>query len=432
MTEQHTPDMLVVLDSDPNSLAPLTIAQRYAAGTVLLASWDADPLEVKAVVQSSATAEPTISEALQAAAQRGMPWVGIRRNFAAPEQLLTELMVATARHSHDVVPGFAVFLADGDPPPFRHILAIVDRSDGPISGLLAYAAVAVADSAGAQLDILVIGDEHENPHTEDELEALIVSREQELYDAAVQRAQREGLVVNWITAASVTDLWRLVADQLSQHDYDLVIDDLGDVSLARLGTANTAGDTLADGAAGEIPLKLLTQTDLPLLLVMDEIRLRLAPPALLKAGAMVAIALGIVSSQVAAAAAAPAATSTATDRRDPVGTLIADLEDALTAANGDDTAAARAQTAARTARGDGDGGARGGAEQVVIQPTAYAPQAASVPTGTEQAAATATGTGRVRGQGELRAGAARATEATEAAQGRGDPHAGGEGHGEGG
>lgn len=388
MTAQHTPDMLVVLDSDPNSLAPLTIAQRYAAGTVLLASWDADPLEVKAVVQSSATAEPTISEALQAAAQRGMPWVGIRRNFAAPEQLLTELMVATARHSHDVVPGFAVFLADGDPPPFRHILAIVDRSDGPISGLLAYAAVAVADSAGAQLDILVIGDEHENPHTEDELEALIVSREQELYDAAVQRAQREGLVVNWITAASVTDLWRLVADQLSQHAYDLVIDDLGDVSLARLGTANTAGDTLADGAAGEIPLKLLTQTDLPLLLVMDEIRLRLAPPALLKAGAMVAIALGIVSSQVAAAAAAPAPTSTARDHRDPVGTLIADLEEALTESTGDDTAAARAQTAARTARGDGDGGARGGAEQVVIQPTAYAPQAASVPTGTEQAAAT--------------------------------------------
>jgi hypothetical protein len=159
--------MLVVLDSHPNSLAPLTIAQRYATGTVLLTSWDADPLEIEAVVQCSVTAEPTISEALQAAAQRGMPWVGIRRDFAPPEQLLTELLVATARHSHEVVPGFAVFLADGDPAPFGHILAIVDRSDGPISGLLAHAAVAVADTAGAQLDILIIGDEHENPHTED-------------------------------------------------------------------------------------------------------------------------------------------------------------------------------------------------------------------------------------------------------------------------
>jgi murein DD-endopeptidase MepM/ murein hydrolase activator NlpD len=392
VTEQHTPDMLVVLDSDPNSLAPLTIAQRYASGTVLLASWDADPLEVKAVIQSSATAEPTISEALQAAAHRGMPWVGIRRNFAPPEQLLTELMVATARHSHDVVPGFAVFLADGDPPPFRHILAIVDRSDGPISGLLAFAAVAVADSAGAQLDVLVIGDEYENPHTEDELEALIVSREQELYDAAVQRAQREGLAVTWITAASVRDLWKVVADQLSQHDYDLVIDDLGDVSLARLGPFNTAGETLADGAAGEIPLKLLTQTDLPLLLVMDEIRLHLAPPALLKAGAMAALALGIVAAPVAAAAAAaPAAASTASDHHDPVDTLISDLEAALGADDEQDAAADRAEVATRTARGDTDTGARGEAEQVVPQPTAYAPQAASVPTGPEQAVAAAEG-----------------------------------------
>jgi murein DD-endopeptidase MepM/ murein hydrolase activator NlpD len=389
VTEQRTPDMLVVLDSDPNSLAPLTIAQRYAAGTVLLASWDADPLEVKAVVQSSATAEPTISEALQTAAQRGMPWVGIRRNFAAPDQLLTELMIATARHSHDVVPGFAVFLADGDPPPFRHILAIVDRSDGPISGLLAYAAVAVADTSGAQLDILIIGDEHENPHTEDELEALIVSREQELYDAAVQRAQRQGLVVTWITAASVTDLWKVVSDQLSQHDYDLVIDDLGDVSLARLGTANTAGGALADGAAGEIPLKLLTRTDLPLLLVMDEIRLRLAPPALLKAGAMVAIALGIVSAQVAAAAAAPAPTTATRDAHDTVGTLITDLQAALGTADEQDGAVARADAAARPARGASDSGARATAEQVVPQPTAYAPQAAAVPTGTEEAAAAA-------------------------------------------
>ena len=31
------------------------------------------------------------------------------------------------------------------------------------------------------------------------------------------------------------DLWRVVSDQLSQHDYDLVIDDLGDVSLSRIG-----------------------------------------------------------------------------------------------------------------------------------------------------------------------------------------------------
>ena len=122
-----------------------------------------------------------------------MPWVGVRRDFAAPEKLLSDLLVATARHSDEVVPGFAVFLADGEPAPFRHILAIVDRSDGPISGLLAWAAVAVADTAGAQLDILVIGDAGENPHTEDARETLVINREQELYDAAVERARGQGL-----------------------------------------------------------------------------------------------------------------------------------------------------------------------------------------------------------------------------------------------
>ena len=389
VTERRTPDMLVVLDSDPNSLAALTIAQRYAAGTVLLTSWNADPLEIEAVVQSSTTAEPTISEALQLAAQRGMPWVGVRRDFAAPQRLLTELMIATARHSHDVVPGFAVFLADGDPAPFSRILAIVDRSDGPISGLLAYASVAVADTAGAHLDILVVGDAGENPHSEDELETLVINREQELYDAAVARARAEGVAVTWITAASVKDLWRVVADQISQHVYDLVIDDLGDISLTRLGMKDSAGGTLADGAAGEIPLKLLTETSIPLLLVMDEIRLGLAPPGLLKAGAAVAIAVGMVAAPIAAAAATPAPATASTDHHDPAGALIADLEMALGTATEDDIETRRAKEAASAGRSAGTDGARGQAEQVVAQPTAYAPQASSVPSGTAEAAAAA-------------------------------------------
>ncbi len=389
VAERRTPDMLVVLDSDPNSLAALTIAQRYSSGTVLLTSWGADPLEIDAVVQSSTTAEPTISEALQVAAQRAMPWVGVRRDFAAPAQLLTELMIATARHSRDVIPGFAVFLADGDPAPFSRILAIVDRSDGPISGLLAYAAVAVADTAGAQLDILVIGDAGENPHSEDELETLVINREQELYDAAVARARAEGLAVTWITAASVKDLWRVVADQISQHDYDLVIDDLGDVSLSRMGMRDSAGGTLEEGAAGEIPLKLLTETSIPLLLVMDEIRLGLAPPGLLKAGAVAAIALGMVAAPIAAAAAAQAPATASTDHPDPVDALITDLETALGTATEDDAEARRIQESAAAGRSASDAGARGQAEQVVAQPTAYAPQAAAVPSGTTEAAATA-------------------------------------------
>lgn len=378
--------MLVVLDSDPNSLAPLTIAQRYAAGTVLLASWAADPLEIEAVVQATAASEPTISEALQAAAQRGMPWIGLRRDFAPPQRLLSDLLIATAHHSNEVVPGFAVFLAEGELAPFRHILAIVDRSDGPISGLLAYAAVAIADTAGAQLDILVIGDAGENLHTEDELETLVINREQELYDAAVDRARTQGLSVTWITATS-RDLWRVVSDQVAQHDYDLVIDDLGDVSLARLGLRATAHGALADGAAGEIPLKLLTQTDLPILLVMDEIRLGLASPVLLKAGAMAALALGMVAAPIAAAAATTAPATVTSDEPDPVEELINELESALGSTAEEEAERERTEEVEEADRGSSDG-ARGEAEQAAPQTTYYAPQAAVQTSGTQTAAAT--------------------------------------------
>ncbi len=110
-----SPDMLVLVDSDPNSRAPLAIADAYANGAVALTAWGADnpppPLEVVA----SATAQPTIGDALQTAAQRGIPWVGIRRDFAEPQQLLSDLLLATARHTDDDIPGFAVFLASGDP-----------------------------------------------------------------------------------------------------------------------------------------------------------------------------------------------------------------------------------------------------------------------------------------------------------------------------
>ena len=100
-------------------------------------------------------------------------------------------------------------------------------------------------------------------------------------------------------------------------------------SLSRIGMKNTAERSLGPRYGRGIPLKLLTETSIPLLLVMDEIRLGLAPPALLKTGAMAAIALGMVAAPVAAGAAAPATATTASEQADPVGALITDLAAAL-------------------------------------------------------------------------------------------------------
>lgn len=381
MTTGADPQMLVVMDADPSSMAPLTVAQRYAEGTLLLTSWGVDPVDVDATVQASETAEPTMSEALRVAAQRGMHWVGVRRDFAPPRELLSQLLIATAKHAGDAVPGFGVLLADGEPPPFRRILAIVDRSGGPVSGLLAYAAVAVADSAGAHLDVLVIGAQDENPHTEDKLDSISISREQELYDTAVARAKAQNLDHDWITAASVTDIWPVIADQLSQHDYDLVIDDLGDVSLARVGMRDAVNGTLDDGQVGEIPLKLLEETSVPLLFVIDEIRLGIAPKGLLKAGALATVAFGVVVAPVAGAAAAPAPASISASGdvpADPILGLKAELA-AVTGQPLDDAIEAREAAAAQSSRSGGSG-ARSTAQQPEGQSTASPVTGAPAPT----------------------------------------------------
>ncbi len=391
MPQGANPQMLVVMDADANSTAALTISQRYAEGTLLLTSWGVDPVDVDAVVLASDTAEPTMSEALRIAARRGMHWIGVRRDFAPPRELLSELLIATAKHAGNGVPGFAVFLADGDPPPFRRILAIVDRSGGPVSGLLAYAGVAVADSAGAHLDVLVIGAQDENPHTEDLLDSISISREQELYDQAIARAKAKNIDYDWITAASVTDIWPVIADQLSQHDYDLVIDDLGDVSLARVRMREAVNGTLGDGQVGEIPLKLLEETSVPLLFVIDEIRLGMAPKGLLKAGALATVAFGVAATPVAGAVAEPAPPSVSASVDTAIDPLLG-LKVELAAVTGQplDDVIQREAAAAQASRSGGSEGARSASQESRGQltvPTAAAtpaPAASVIPAPPEQ------------------------------------------------
>ncbi len=293
------PDMLVVLDEHPHSLGALAIASRHADATVLLRSWQAPAPESHTSIVDSRSAEPTLDEALACAAERRIPWVALRRDLLDPVSLLGELLVAAGRQNHDDIPGFAVFLASGQPAPFQRMLAVVDRSSGPISGLMVHAAVSVAATAGAQLDVLVIGAEGEQISSDDELATLAISRERDLYEEALRQAAARRVRVCWIAAGEVSDPWAVVADQLTKHPYDLVVDDLGDVTV---GTSRVLGqpasNSFAPGTSGEIPLRLLMETELTVLLVIDEIRLGIAPASLLRAGAVAAITLGMMSGGV--------------------------------------------------------------------------------------------------------------------------------------
>jgi murein DD-endopeptidase MepM/ murein hydrolase activator NlpD len=305
MSQGRIPDMLVVVDAHPGSRAGLTIAERYATGTAVLASWQvAGGLGVDADVRPSAAPDPTIAEALRMAAHRGIGMIGLRRDIAGPQELLTQLLLGTARHADDEVPGFAVFLADGEPPPFRRILGIVDTCSAPVSGLAAHVAVTLADTADAILDVIVIGPEGRAEQSDDELELLAINREQELFEQAVALANARGVDVRFVSASGADHSWTLVRDQLGYRDYDLVICGLGDLSLGpALRRREAIDEVLSPGQVGELPMRLLTATDLPLLLVLDEVRLGIAPSTILRAGTVAALTIGIVG-----AGAVPAAT----------------------------------------------------------------------------------------------------------------------------
>jgi murein DD-endopeptidase MepM/ murein hydrolase activator NlpD len=316
MPQGRNPDMLVVVDAHPGSRAGLAIAQRYASGTTVLASWEvAGSLDVDAEVRTSAAPDPTIAEALRAAAKRGIATVSLRRDLADPQDLLSQLLLGTARHADDNVPGFAVFLADGEPAPFRRILGIVDTSSAPISGLAANVAVALADTAGAILDVIVVGPEGHADGIDDELELLAINREQELFEQAVARAEARDLDVRFLPASGADDPWTLVRDQLGYRSYDLVICGLGDLSLGpALRRREALDEVLSPGQVGGLPLRLLVATDLPLLLVLDEVRLGIAPSAILRAGTVAALTIGMVGAGAVPAATHGAPTSVSAGR----------------------------------------------------------------------------------------------------------------------
>ncbi len=369
MPTGSTPDMLVVVDSDPASNRGLDIARRYARGAIALTAWDLPSPGEDVETQASAASAPTIAEALRVAAQRRICYIGLRRDFAEPQRLLGDLLKGAARVRSDDLPGFAVFLADGEPAPFRRILAIVDRRQGPSSGLAAHAAVAIADTAGAELDVLVLGAEGEHLSSVDSEELLAISREQELFERAVARARAADFTTNWIPAVGVSDPWTVISDQLSQHEYDLVIDDLGDVSLGgRLRKGRSLARTLAPGEVGEIPLRLVQEVPIPVLLVIDEIRLGMRPAGLVKAGAVAALSLGVVSASIIPPGAAAASLSATSD---PAADLVAELQGALGIV--DPAVVARQEAAAAASRGGA--GARGTAPAATFDATAATPPA---------------------------------------------------------
>ncbi len=327
MSPDPIADMLIVLDDHPSSRAGLEFARRYATAPLALASWNAATDDLGLPVQTSIASDPTIPEALRLAAQRGIGFVAMRRDLADPDRLLSDLLVAAAQNTDDAIPGFAILLADGEPRPVQRILAVVDQRNSAGSGLAVLMAVSAARRTEAAMDVLVLGPNPEPDPASPHASLLAINREQELFDQAMQLARDEGITATWLTVEDPADPWAVVVDQLGQEPYDLVIDDLGEVNLGgRIGLSRSLEGVLAPGSVGEMPRRLLAESDTPLLLIIDEVRLGMTPARMFKVGAVAALALGIVTPAAATTAAAVASPA---NPQDDVEGLIKDLEEAL-------------------------------------------------------------------------------------------------------
>ena len=303
MSRYLTGGMVVLADDHPGTEAALFAGLEYAVRTVVVAHQGLTQLDGAEIVHPKRTV--SIDAAFRQAAHEQMPWITMRRDVAGPDSL-SQVLEATGRRARKDLPGFAVLFTGPEPRSASRILAVVDRADDHPSGLLTLVAVASAQATGAVLDVLLIGAPGETVRTPKGDGTLQISRDKDLYEQAVRRSQESGLTVNWIVAEDVADKRSLVLEQVAEGDYDLVIEDLSSVRLGgRIGRRGRIRRAVDPDGPAMIVRAVLDDTEVPLVVVLDNVRLGLVPPVVVKGGAGAALALGIMASTAPVASASP-------------------------------------------------------------------------------------------------------------------------------
>lgn len=302
MPKRLSKDMIVLADGTPGSETALRVASDHAEDVTVLALQSAVGDDVPG--EDAITVTPrsaTVQAMLKLAAERKVPWVAFRRDLLAADELLSDLILATGKHSSDEIPGFAALLTPDEYPEVSRVLAVVDERDGSASGMLLYAAVTAASVRDASLHVLVLGapgaeviDPRQASDTGQPHEALLVDRDKEFIRGGLNRASEDGVEVTWEFVDSPLDRAAFVLERIADGSFDMVVDDLGDVAIT--GIFKRQEQLLeAVGVSGEIPLTVLSNTDLPLLLVVDAVRIGVMPNEVRTRGAVAAAALGLAS-----------------------------------------------------------------------------------------------------------------------------------------
>jgi murein DD-endopeptidase MepM/ murein hydrolase activator NlpD len=310
MARHFARGMVVLADGSPTSADALRVSLEYSQRTIALAPEGVDVPGASEVVHPR-RGGLSIDALFSTAAQARVPWVAMRRDIASPTDALGQLLESTGRHASAQLPGFAAVLtADRGDRPIERILVVLDRVDGQPSGLMVLIAVAAAEATGARLDVLLLGAPGETlttPRTADDV--LRITRDVDLAEQARRLSDGSGIRATWIVVEDVADRTALVLEQVAEGDYDLLIDDLGAVRLGgRMRRGRRVRAALGPGGPGGIARAVLEQTDVPVAIVLDAVRLGVVPPAVVKGGAGAVLALGILAS------ASPAATASPSDR----------------------------------------------------------------------------------------------------------------------
>lgn len=287
---------IALVDADQQSRTVLRYAHAFSGPVTVMATVDTKLANTETDVVRSLSAEPSMREVLALAGERKAPWVVMRSGITAPDSLLTELILGAGKADTNEIPGFGVLLVGPGGRAYQRILIIADRTHGPMSGLLMYMATMVGARTGAIMDVLVIGGPGEDVAADDEFAALAVNREEHFLAAAQELADQSGVTINWLAAVEVTDSVALVTEQLQREQYDLVIDDIGDLAVGGgIGRSASPEDALLPGNVAAVPHAVLSLTDSDVLLVIDAIRVGLVTSRMLRVGALAAAALAVVA-----------------------------------------------------------------------------------------------------------------------------------------
>ena len=241
-----------------------------------------------------------VRAAVDEAGRRGLFWVAVPRDIADPLEVIVDAASRAVRFLDEEQPGMAI-LCTQHGRRYRRAAVVADVKDPITTGLLAWAAVGLAERAGAALDVLVLGAEAQTWPADDAgaLAQFQIDPDMTLLDEAVKRAERAGVVVRWVPLGYRSDRAAAVLEAVEAGSYDVVADDLSPIDVGPLlGRKKRVRSLLTASGRQDTAYALLCHADCDVVVILDAVRMGLVPPEAMKVAAASAVLFGVAGAAV--------------------------------------------------------------------------------------------------------------------------------------